>query len=255
MRKFIVSPHLKNTEPVYTFTRSNPKSRLKWIWFPVLKVGSTAIRGMNNRHLRPEWFENDKNDEYNPVSYVETLLRDDRLQFKSTKPKHENLRLDEWTDNNPVCSTPNAFPGDDVNGFFKFAFVRNPWDRLLSCWCDKRYVNKHTSKEAKGEQTPFKDYVKSYRGENMYLHTNRHAQMQCAAFLNVEMDFVGRLENAHEDFSAICDRLDVDPPEEILHKNITDHKHYTEYYDDETRKIVEDMYRDDIEMFNYKYGE
>ncbi len=246
MKLFKPNPIIKNIEPLYTFTRSDPDSSIKWVWFSILKNGSTAVRGMINRHLRLEGLDG--------VSYETTLLDSRAIQFSSDKKKHENLRTSRWTPENPTCETPVAFTQDDpIENYVTFAFSRNPWSRTLSCWCDKRYVNKNQSKEAKGEQTPFKEFVQSYAGKNMYLEPNRHMQMQCGAFVNFEPTFIGRLENAHEDFSHLCGLLNVEKPQEMLHKNKTKHKHYSEYYDDETREIVADIYADDVERFGYEF--
>ena len=252
MNKYITSPKIKNTEPLYNLTRSNPKSRLKWVWFPVLKVGSTAIRGMINRHLRPEWKENGKDDSYNPVSYVDVLLRNEGIKFTAKNPKSDAYKCDDWSVDTPACVTPIPFPDDDIDQFVKFAFVRNPWSRLLSCWCDTRYTNKNISSEIV-EQTPFRDFVIGLRNQNMWVHTNKHMQMQQAAFLNVQMNFIGKLENAHDDFAEICKMLEQPRPEVMLQKNKTEHNHYSEYYDDETREIVADIYKDDIERFDYTF--
>ena len=130
--------------------------------------------------------------------------------------------------------------------YFKFCFVRNPYSRIVSAW---KYLKVQKWSKV-SEDTSFKKFVKKYK-KNLHAKTHCH-WTHTNGVKNI--DFIGRFENLQEDFNVICNKIGI-PTKKLPHINKTNHKHYTEYYDDETREIVAKKYAKDIEYFGYKFGE
>ena len=126
--------------------------------------------------------------------------------------------------------------GQDIwDNYYKFGFCRNPWDRCVSIY--------HGRKQIRG--LPLPSFDKWIRQKDIKVN------QQVLWFR--DMNFVGRFERYEEDFAKVTDRLGVDI--KLPHINKSKHKHYTEYYNDETVQIVRDKFKDDIDIFEYKFGE
>jgi len=138
--------------------------------------------------------------------------------------------------------------------YFKFAFVRNPWDRIVSGWIDK-VARKNTlgldaleySKVQKFEG--FVDYC-----DELDLETcNSHFRRQSNLIDTTEIDFIGRFERYAQDIKEIFGILNI-PLDTIPSKNRSATRlHYSTYYTDETREKIARMYRKGIQLFGYEF--
>ncbi len=138
-------------------------------------------------------------------------------------------------------------PADTFQSFFKFAFVRNPWDRMVSYY---HYVSsrpKHHRHRRVSGLGGFKEYLRYEiaRGKaaQSAMLTDRSGTLL--------VDFVGRFEHLHDDFAEICRHLQL--PCRLEHHNRSSHADYREYYDDESIEIVRQAFREDIELFGYTF--
>ena len=136
----------------------------------------------------------------------------------------------------------------EFNDYFKFAFVRNPWDRVVSWYNFSMYLSNVKNVETDRNITG-KDFL-SFIHEFENIWANKQ-QNQCN--FTECCDFIGRFENLQDDFNTICDKIKI-PQQQLPHFNKTKHKSYTEYYDDETKSIVAEIFSKDIEYFGYKFG-
>jgi len=135
---------------------------------------------------------------------------------------------------------------DYYKDYFKFTFVRNPWDRMVSSWSYK------LSYFYKGKD--FKDFLLNYAWDENGAPTNKHwldQHYHTHYKGNQFVDFIGKFENIYDDWDIVCQTIGL--KYDLPHKNESNHDKYQKYYDQETKEIVESHYAKDIELFNYRY--
>jgi hypothetical protein len=140
--------------------------------------------------------------------------------------------------------------GLDLEQYFTFSFVRNPWDLVVA---EIAYFQRQRHPVFRG--CDFRQAVRrmiefvgtvwghDFAPQTSYL-TNQHGV--------IAMDFIGRFETLQDDFNLVCDRLDM--PRLLLPQANCSPKpraHYSAYYDQETRALVERHFATDIETFGY----
>ena len=152
--------------------------------------------------------------------------------------------------------------------YFRFCFVRNPWDRLVSCYKDKinygpghvyeRYQNGFVRYlTAEGHFKPdmsFVDFVEvvcQIPDESAEGHfRSQHKFVEDEAGNNL-VEFVGKFESMDRDFEVVRQRLGLKGS--VPHLRKTGSKPYWEYYDDRTTAMVATRYQEDIRRFNYEF--
>jgi hypothetical protein len=157
---------------------------------------------------------------------------------------------------------PEAF-----SGFFKFSFVRNPWDRILSEYRYRNYFQHRSFRDFVLNKLPKPGWDDQYR------HVMPQYDMLHDEQGNLLVDYVGRFESLQQDFDHVCGVLGISPSV-LPHRNPSDKKSRdlkrkfrnilyrngenglrdaSDFYDDEIRDAVARYYRKDIETFGYEF--
>ncbi len=161
--------------------------------------------------------------------------------------------------------------GDEWSEYYKVAFVRNPWDRLVS-W--------YTMIQEKGTMTWYKKIfgMRRYNDLTQYVLANSNSfdefLYKCTDTIddtdgrksilynqldyvsdkngNLIVDFVGKFEDLANDSQKVFETLGFEGVS-LPHKNSSKHKNYRTYYSEETKEEVSKMYAKDIKFFGYEF--
>lgn len=156
--------------------------------------------------------------------------------------RHHHFRIHA-----PLKRAERLIPAEDYARLFKFAFVRNPWDRLVSWYA---YLLKDTShrRHRRVAAGTFEDFarVELARADRSqwWMIEDRAGAMG--------LDYVGRFERLAEDFAEICRRLQL-PATTLPRENVTSRKPYQQYYSRELAALVGVCWAREVEAFGYRF--
>jgi chondroitin 4-sulfotransferase 11 len=142
--------------------------------------------------------------------------------------------------------------------YFKFAFVRNPFDRIVSayfylenggCNEDDRRFREERLAPYKGS---FANFIEDLSNTIAAPHFKPQVTLLCDGHGKLLADFIGRYESLERDVSLIGTRLEL-PIHKLPILNSSRHNFYRSYYDDAIKRRVAQAYGEDLELFSYRF--
>jgi hypothetical protein len=142
---------------------------------------------------------------------------------------------------------PVLQPGQ-FESYFKFAFVRNPFDRFVS-YC--AFMSRDSGQFASDARGFMKQVLFQVRPEQHILFQPQHLLLTDADG-DVLSDYVGRVEEMQAGYDQVCRQLGFESAP-LGRVNSSQRGDYREYYDAELIAGVSEYYRRDLELFSYSF--
>jgi hypothetical protein len=136
---------------------------------------------------------------------------------------------------------------DLFGAYFKFAFVRNPWDWQVSWYHYILQNHDHHEHAIVARLAGFEDFLR-WRIDHPVPSQKDFVTDEQG---NEIVDFVGRFEAIKTDFAKVCAATGIRV--HLPHLNRSQHAHYSTYYNERTRALVECYSKQDIEYFAYRF--
>lgn len=207
--------------------------RYKFIFFANPKTGSSSVR----QFLNP----------YTDVQPVLNYLKrtPENPFYPHITPQETRILFNEF--------------GWDFNSYNKFVFVRNPWARLVSLY-------EHVMRKPEN-QMEFTEWLYTIKprdeggGGEDYQRWRKYGAYSIEHYIkdnsgNILVDKVIRLEDIQKELRPFLIALGLPNVKQAKLNHSNKRKktiHYSEYYTNETRKYVQELYRYDIVNYGYSF--
>ncbi len=149
--------------------------------------------------------------------------------------------------------------------YFSFTFVRNPYDRVASAykyfqklkqghrWYKRNSIISDAANEMDFNEfvNHIPDFMKLMKREEGSFESGIHFKPY-NYFLDSSIDFLGKFENIQQDYAFILAKLKL-PNANLRKVNSTNNLNYRQLYIEDSKRVVYNIYQEDIKKYNYKF--
>lgn len=200
----------------------------RFVFAAIPKTGTHSVRQALREHMSEEDLEQ------------VGLFVNKRFPFEELAAiKHGHITLEQI----------RPFLGEEAfASYFKFAFVRNPFDRFVS-YC--AFMTRADGAFLKNPQQVMRYILFQARPDQHILFQPQHTLVTDADG-KLLADEIGRVEEMQASYDAICERIGI-PSAQLGQVNSSRRGSYRDYYDQALIDGVAAYYRRDLELFGYEF--
>jgi hypothetical protein len=156
-----------------------------------------------------------------------------------------------------ILDVPKLKQNDIINykNYFKFAFVRNPFDRLVSCYHDKVLVGGIDFGTSTNSFSDFAAEIASIPDKHSNIHFKSQHKFITDRNGNLLTDYIGKFENLEQEYQKICTRMGVKNQTDLQwqNKSMRSRKDYRKFYDERSKNLIMKRYEKDLKLFAYEF--
>jgi hypothetical protein len=137
--------------------------------------------------------------------------------------------------------------GEVFDAFFKFAFVRNPFDRFVS-YCS--FITRQKRQFDRDPKAVMRHFLANPPGDHILFQPQHQFVTDDQGKLLT--DTIGRVERMQESYDEIARRIGI-PTTVLARVNSSRRQDYRDYYDQELIDGVAKLYARDLKLFGYDF--
>jgi hypothetical protein len=202
----------------------------KFIFLHNYKVAGTSVRNTLGK--------------YATISFRGSSVID---KFRILTGKYPKIYSNKFNGHIRAAALKNELPPQIFDTYFKFGFVRNPWDWQVSLYTFTLNLKTHYQHEL----------IKSMKDFDAYIDWRVHKELRLQKdfFYDNEgkclVDYIGKFENLDRDFAQICNRIQIHDTLPVMNSSRRG-SDFLSYYSQRSIDMVNEAFKTDIELFGYK---